>query len=107
MSLQPVSAIPSASFPKPPGTFEKLGEVFQGVVLEPLDAVGLLERPLLRGAIFGGLTAAAVLYLRPEAQFGKQGVRPWSLLNPQDPNSTPFPWFVVAGTVGVLTALMI
>jgi hypothetical protein len=107
MSLQNVSLLPANTFPKPPGAFERLGEIFQGVILEPLDAVGLLERPVLRGAIFGGLVAGAVLYLRPEAQFSKEGQRPWSLLHPQDPNATPFPWFVVAGTVGVMTALMI
>ena len=107
MSLAPVNTIPSASFPKPKGAFDRLGEAYSALLLSPLDAVGLLDRPLLRGAIFAGLTAAVLLYVKPEAQFRRAETRPWSLTNPQNPDATPFPWFVVAGTVGSLTALLI
>lgn len=105
--MQNVNSIPPENFPKSPNLFDALGNAWETVIEKPLDAVGLLERPLLRSAVFATGTTIALFYSKPEAQFINGKPRSWSLLNPEDPNSTPFPWFVVTGTIAFLTGLFV
>lgn len=107
--MQPVNSIPPSQFPQlaPSNVWDAVGALWDNTLVNPLNAVGLYDRPLLRGAIATALVGGALYLKKPESQFVNGVARDWSVLNPQDDYATPFPWWFVAGTVGVMVTLFI
>jgi len=75
------------------------------------DALGLMsgssapaKRALFTGVVFGG----AVYALKPKFAFSPNGqVRPWVITSPDNPNSTPLPWWYFAAAGAILGGVFI
>jgi hypothetical protein len=84
------------------GAMDYLADTWDSYLVTPLDTLGLADKPTLRAFVLGGLAASAIYYYQPEAQFYKGMARPWSVLEPRNDLATPFPWWFMGGSVGVL-----
>lgn len=84
------------------GALDYLANGWDSYIVAPFDVLGLADKPTLRGFAVGGLASALIYYYQPEAQFYKGVPRPWSVFEPRNELATPFPWWFMGGSVGVL-----
>lgn len=82
-------------------------DYWEQYVERPLEALGL-QSPYLRFAAFAVLSGLSFNYAKPESMFDEKGAaRPWTMTNPDNPDATEFPWWVVSAFLGIFAVLFI
>lgn len=67
-----------------------------------------LGNPFTRFAAGAAVGTLAVVFFQPSVSYGSNGeARPWKLLNPNEPNGTYLPWWLLGSAPGILLALFL
>lgn len=78
---------------------------------DAMDSLGLMEgeyAPVKRALVGAGIGAAVVFGLKPALFWTKDGhLRPWGLTHPDDPDRTPFPWFLALAVPATILGVLI
>lgn len=87
------------------------GGGIMGAIESGYDSIGLMrgpQAPMKRALFTGGVIGSLVYIAKPSAMFDSNGEqRPWSLLEPENPNSTTFPFYLVPVVGGFLGGFLI
>ncbi len=80
-------------------------------VITPFENVALAlgaDTPAKRAAFGAALGGAALNLAQPDWAFNEDGsARPWGLLEPEAPDATSTPWYLVAGVIGAAFATLV
>ncbi len=77
-------------------------------VEQPFIITRLHDKPILRFIIISVIAGAAIYYFKPSAQFDEKGkARPFVVTSPKVEGATPFPWWLPAISIGLLSVVFV